>query len=164
MLVLNILLCTFALTTTIYATASYLQWQQTITQHVSYAIIGVNVKNYPLPEGYVGFGEFSDKALALEFTTQKPNLTLVITCNNTLDLQSKYSVLTLTLLNSTTGAPISPGYILNLLDPISKISYPLLAIDTYGFGYRFNYTPSTPSNGSGDNEIVLNVDFALPSP
>lgn len=162
MLGLNIVLCIFALTSTIYALNGYLQWQQTITQHVSYAVVNVNVKNYSLPNGYVGFGEFSDTVLTLEFTTQKPNLTLIITCNNTTYLQSKYTVLTLTLLNSTTGQPLeSPAYVLNLLSPTSRINYPLSAIDTYDFGYRFNYNPTTPSSGSGDNKILLDVAFLL---
>jgi len=141
---------------TVYAAASYLQWQQSIKQEVGYAVKDVMITNYSLPKGYVGFSEFSEQIPALNFTTLRAGMTLEITCLNTADLQTEYSILTLTLLNET-GAPLP--YILNLRNPGSKISFPLTYIDTYVLGYRFDYLPTQVSN---ENEILLNVAFELP--
>jgi len=153
MLVLNIVLCLFALTTTIYAAVIYYQTTQHGHQVVGVAVHAL-VNDFTLPKGYVAVSQFADvtPSPVINITTEVADLNLTIQCLNPTDLAGNYSLLQLQLWNHTDHSVIALP--LNLLTS-STLRIPLPYIDTYVFDYHIEYTPSR-ENENG-NEILLDV-------
>lgn len=149
-LALNIVLCIFALTTTIYAVNLYL-WEanQRGGQEVLYAVEG-SYSNFTLPRGYVDVPSYATASPSpvLTVTTHKENLILQISCTNYQDLAGNYSDLRLDLMLGV----VSKGTLDLRTDDVLNFSIALQG--TYHFDYRISYTPIAQNN----NEILLHID------
>lgn len=169
-LVLNILLCTFALTTTIYALNSYLWWAaQHGKQEVGYAVLGSAI-NFTLPKGYVDYSSYSyasptetapsDPLLSppvdpiLSVQTWKPNLVLQINCLNPNALSLNYTALTLLVAQRGTSSIWQLDLCTN--NDGSGLNITMTSIGIYSFNYRVEYTPSQPSS-QNDISLFVNV-------
>lgn len=156
-LMLNIVLCIFALTTTIYATQQYLYWLQRGHQHIEYGVTA-KVENFTLQTGYVNFTQFDEKvepSPVINITTYVPGLNLTIHSNNYVDLCNYYAILDLEVYDYETHLPMSSK--LNLLSN-STLVVPLTTVGTYVFDYRIYYKPSA----IGDPEILLDIAIQAP--